>query len=108
MKTDYINYMRMKFCTVLLLFFVSSCNKSTTIPECNPEEGRFINGKHYISGNMLKEGNTWDLITFHLYYYRKGKLYPDSNCIPVTQPPSFEETIFKILEDIDLQGRGAE
>ncbi|MDH4263132.1 MAG: hypothetical protein OEV78_08835 [Spirochaetia bacterium] len=95
---------------MLLIFSLSffpfiSCKLNTVIPNCNPEDGRFVNGRHYVSGNMLTEDQTWDYLSIQKNYNRRARLYPDTSCIPIAPEPSFEETLRDTTEAIDLQGR---
>jgi len=89
---------------VLLVIFLVSCKENTEIPGCNPEDGRVVNGKHYISGNMLTEDNTWDYLVLQKYHERRARLYPDVSCIPIEPDPVFEETLNSKTEEIDLRG----
>jgi len=86
-------------------FLAVSCKDNSEIPGCNPEEGRFVNGRHYISGNMLTEDQTWNYRNFQKYHNRRALLYPDTSCIPIEQETSFEETLRDTAEAIDLRGR---
>ena len=97
--------MRQLLTVIILSWFVfNSCKINTEIPGCNPEEGRFVNGKHYISGNMLTEDKHWDYISIEKYHQRRAHLYPDSSCIPIEDEPSFEETLQDKEEALDLAG----
>ena len=86
------------------VFQIISCKKTTDIPGCNPEDGRFINGRHYISGNMLTEDQNWDYRNIQKYHERRARLYPDTSCIPIQPDPDFEETLRDKTEEIDLRG----
>jgi len=104
-KTDYM-YMVHRIVVILLSGFIFfSCKTNTAIPECNPEDGRFVNGRHYVSGSMLTEDQNWDHIPIQKYFDRRARLYPDTSCIPVEAEASFEELLQDKTEAIDLKGR---
>lgn len=90
---------------LLLSFFISSCGKNTSIAACNPEEGRFIDGTHYIAGDMLTEDEKWDYLSLQKYHIRRSELYPDPECIPIKPDPTFEETLNNKIEKKDFEGK---
>ena len=84
-----------------LIFISWSCKENTSITACNPEEGRFINGTHYVAGNMLSENQNWNYVQMQEYQMRRTLLYPDKNCIPISIDKKFEHYVDDLTEILD-------
>lgn len=82
------------------LVFCSQENKSA---KCQPKEGRFIGGRHYISSEMLTEDGNWDYQKMHHYFDKKAGFYPDQDCLPIKPPISLREKLQEVSETIDME-----
>jgi len=89
---------------IILLSSTSSCrNINSELAECQPIEGHFIKGTHYVSSDFLTEDRTWNYQKLHAYREKKARFYPSENCLNAAQPVSLEETLRVESESIDFR-----
>ena len=88
-------------CLVIFCFINIACSETTTMGVCNPEDGRFIKGQHYISSDMLTEDQTWNYQNLHKYHSRRAEFYSNEGCLPITPPMTLEEKLDKESMTID-------
>jgi len=83
------------------ILLLSGCKYNSDIPPCNPQEGKFIKGEHYVSSDLINEDKHWDYLSLEKHNQKKSKYYPDQECIPIDIPKNTVDKIDQIIEDID-------
>jgi len=91
-------------CLFLVISFTFSCGKiNTELEQCQPVEGQFIKGTHYVSSEFMTEDRTWDYQKLHAYREKKARFYPNEECLDSAQPVTLEETLQAESESIDFR-----
>ncbi|MES0491346.1 MAG: hypothetical protein ABUK01_15235 [Leptospirales bacterium] len=89
---------------VIIIGLTGSCGKlNTELEQCQPLEGHFINGTHYVSSEFITEDRTWNYQKLHTYREKKADFYPNEGCLNAAQPVTLEETLRAESESIDFR-----
>ena len=76
---------------IFLFAVLFSCHETTQLEECDPEKGRFINGRHYILDEFLNEDKKLDYDEWYNKFRSRYKFIPV--CIPLESQESLEEIL---------------